>query len=107
MEDLDPKLLARFRADEVLHDFSQSEIEFTDNVRIEVMRLIEQRRTWASLKTATMLAFVMAVLAATLVQLSTVSVIGEQANFVDNLTTPLGILVAFGWLFFRKFVQRG
>ena len=106
MADLDPKLLARFRADPAIDQYFDSESDFVHSVDKDLARLRRARkRTTTALLTLGFILF-MAILAFALLGLSRISLIGETPNFANNLTMPFGALVLFGWVLFRKVRRR-
>ena len=102
MDDLDPKLLARFRADEIIDEFEDSGAAFTEAVKLELARLKKRRTRSRHLTRIVIVSTAMFVLGLGLLHFSNLPLIGDTPNFANNLAQPIGFLVLLGWIIFRR-----
>ena len=102
MDDLDPKLLARFRTDDIIDHFEESESAFTETVKLELARLEKHRIRSRRVALVVIISAAMLALGFGLLHLANLALIGDTPNFANNLAQPMGFLVLLGWVLFRR-----
>ena len=102
MDELDPKLLARFRADGIIDEFDSTEEEFTQTVQQALARLEKHRRLRHHLAIFVAFSIAMVLVGVGLLHLSNIALIGDTPSFANNLAQLIGLLVLFGWIIFRR-----
>ena len=102
MDDLDLKLLARFRSDDIIDQFEESESAFTETIKRELARLEKRRIRSRRLTLIAITSAAMLAIGIGLLHLSSLALIGDTPNYANNLAQPIGFLVLLGWIIFRR-----
>ena len=102
MDELDPKLLARFRADTIVDEFEETEPEFSKTLQLALAKLEKSRKRTLHLTVVLATIATMPALALGLLYLSNIALIGDTPNFANNLAQPIGVLVLIGWIIYRR-----
>lgn len=102
MDELDPKLLARFRADTIVDEFEETEPKFSKTLQLALTKLEKSRKRTLHLTVVLAAIATMPALALGLLYLSNIALIGDTPNFANNLAQPIGVLVLIGWIIYRR-----